>query len=146
MMIEAWYDNHIDTPVTVTTAAELDAVLDEVAAGGPLQMAQLITDGDIGKPHLFVGLNDDRGTLRYSSDDAGILYSQNTGTPFPLPEWGEVIYYFESADFQYPNDSEIPVSKVRAAAHDFLTTGGVQPPAGITWAEETIPAINPPTA
>lgn len=145
-MIKASYTGHTDTPVTVTTAAELDAVLDEVAAAGPLQIAHLIAGGDIRKPDLYVGLNNDRGTLRYWSDDAGVLYSQNTGTPFPLPEWGEIIYYIERADFEYPDDSEIPVDTVRAAAHDFLATNGAQLPAGIKWAKETIPANNPPTA
>ncbi|MEJ3658583.1 Imm1 family immunity protein [Actinomycetes bacterium KLBMP 9759] len=141
MLLAAWYDNHTEAPITVTTAAELDVVLEEVATAGPLQMAQLITNGDIHEPHLFVGLNGDRGTLRYSSNDAGILYSRNTGVPFALPDWGAVIYYFERADFQYPDDSEIPVDEVRQAAHDFLASGGARP-GGVTWAREERPAID----
>jgi hypothetical protein len=145
MLLEAWYHNHTETPVAVTTAAELDAVLDEVAAAGPLQTALLITDGDVDKPDLYVGLNGDRGILRYSSHDAGVLYSRNTGVPFALPGWGEVIYYLDRADFEYPDDSEIPVDEVRQAAHDFLTSGGACPP-GVTWAAQELPVTDRPTA
>lgn len=144
MFLEASYDNHIETPVVVTTAAELDAVLDEVAAAGPLQMVHLLTDGDIHTPDLYVGLNGDRGTLRYSSHDTGVLYSRNTGVPFALPAWGEVIYYVERADFEYPDDSEIPVGEVRQAAHDFLASGGACPER-VIWAKEDLPAVDRPT-
>lgn len=133
-MIEAWYRGHTDTSVTVSVAGELDGVLDAVVAAGALQMVQLITDGDIGKPHLFVGLNGDRGTLRYAGAGLPVSYSKNTGTRFELPEWGEVIYYFDRADFEYPDDAEIPADQVRKAAHEFLTTGGARP-AGIDWTD-----------
>lgn len=134
-MIEAWYQGHTEIPVTVTIPGELDAVLDAVVAAGALQMAQLITDGDIDKPHLFVGLNGDRGTLRYAGAGLSVSYSKNTGTPFELPEWDEVIYYFGRADFEYPDDAEIPADEVRKAAHEFLRTGGARP-IGVEWTNE----------
>jgi immunity protein Imm1 of predicted polymorphic toxin system len=144
-MIQAWYEGHTEAPVTVTTAAELDAVLDDVAAAGAMQIAQLITDGDITRPHLFVGLNGDRGTLRYAGPGVGVWYSRKPGEPFPLPPWGEVIYYFARADFEYPDDAEIPAGDVREAAHAFLSSGGERPP-GVEWTEEPAPAINPSTS
>ncbi|MFD8496236.1 Imm1 family immunity protein [Amycolatopsis sp. NPDC059657] len=131
-MIEAWYEGHTDKPVIVTTGEDLERVLDDVVAAGALQMAQLITDGDTNKPHLFVGLNGDRGTLRYAAPDVPTSYSKNTGTPFPLPEWEDITYYFGRADFEYPDDAEIPVTVVREAAHEFLTTAG-QRPTGVEW-------------
>jgi hypothetical protein len=74
----------------VTTAAELDTVLDAVAAFAGPQIAELITGGDVRQPDLFVGVNGDRGTLRYAGDDYPYAsYSKNTGAPFELSEWAK---------------------------------------------------------
>ncbi|GAB3702406.1 hypothetical protein GCM10027598_00580 [Amycolatopsis oliviviridis] len=132
MTLEACYHGHTDQPVIVTGEAELDAVLDSVAALEGPQVVQLFVDGDIMKPDLTVGLHGDRGTLRYADEDQE--YYSKSGA-FPLPEHGEVIYYLGRAEFEYPDDAEIPAADARNAAQEFLSTGGARP-ACVEWAAE----------
>ncbi|HET6289351.1 MAG TPA: Imm1 family immunity protein [Amycolatopsis sp.] len=83
---------------------------------------------------------DDRGTLRYVGDiNPEGAFSRNADAPFPLPETGEVTYYYMRNERPYPADAEIPVAVVRQAAHDFLTSGG-QRPSGLSWTEQGSPA------
>ncbi|GAA4527560.1 Imm1 family immunity protein [Amycolatopsis samaneae] len=138
-MIQAWYEGHTETPVTVTTGAELDAVLDDVVKAGAPQLVQFLTEGDVRKPHMDVGLNGERGTLRYAGEGLpSVSYSKNTGTPYPLPEGDEVIYYLDRADFYYPDDAEIPATDARAAAHEFLASAGARP-TNVEWTDEQAP-------
>ncbi|WP_370948379.1 Imm1 family immunity protein [Amycolatopsis sp. cg5] len=130
MTLAAWYDGHLDTPVTVTNATELDIVLDAVTAANARQLVQLIPHGDTTKPDLTVGLHEDRGTLRYASHD---VECYSTGGTFALPDgWDELLYYLGSAEFEYPDDAEIAAKDVREAAHEFLRTAGERP-AGVEW-------------
>ncbi len=141
-MLEAWYVGHLDEPVTVTTPAELDAVLDAITAADTRQIVQLIPDGDLTKPDLTVGLYRDRGTLRYA-DHIDAYYS--TGGTFALPDgWDELMYYLDTGEQFYPDDAEIPASEVRAAAHYFLTHQ--QLPTTITWATESGDVHSSPTS
>ncbi|WP_409496073.1 Imm1 family immunity protein [Amycolatopsis sp. cmx-11-12] len=138
-MLEAWYVGHLDEPVTVTTPAELDAVLDAVAAADTRQVVQLIPDGDLTKPDLTVGLYRDRGTLRYADQDDA-YYS--TGGTFALPDgWDELMYYLDTGEQFYPDNAEIPATEVRAAAHYFLTHQ--QLPGNVTLVTESGDIRNP---
>ncbi|WP_410625647.1 Imm1 family immunity protein [Amycolatopsis sp. cmx-8-4] len=140
-MLEAWYVGHLETPVTVTTPAELDAVLDEVAEADSRQVAQLIADGDVTMPDLTVGLFRDRGSLRYSNGKHE-YFSKNGA--FPLPDgWDELMYYLGNTEFFYPDDAEIPVEAARRAAHDFLQNSAL--PRSVEWSQEPSPVINPQT-
>ncbi|MFD9961443.1 Imm1 family immunity protein [Amycolatopsis sp. NPDC058986] len=135
MKVEAWYDQDADDPTIVTTAAELDAVLDKVAAlDGPRLVQLYPADGPDG-PELSAGLHGDRGVLRYAGHDAPSgSCSRNTGTPFARPEWGAVRYYYMTSDNDYPDNAEIPAEAVRKAAHEFMTTGAR--PTSVEWTEE----------
>ncbi|QWF85905.1 hypothetical protein HUW46_09385 [Amycolatopsis sp. CA-230715] len=60
-MLHAWYDESAEGTTVVTTAGELDVVLDEVAAlDGPV-LVQLSPEGDADGPELTAGLHGDRG-------------------------------------------------------------------------------------
>ncbi len=136
-MIEAWYDGNASGATTVTTAADLDRVLDAVAAMSGPTLAELYTDGDPEKSWLEVGLHGERASLRYVGDDAP-NGAHSKGETFPLPPGGEVLYYFMNNPREYPDDAEIPVDIARQAAHDFLTSGG-QRPSGVNWTEQDGP-------
>ncbi len=133
-MIEAWYDEEAEEPVVIETAAELDPVLADIAAVGGPTLVNLHVGGEY--PWLEVGLNDNRGTLRYVGDDAPEgAFSRNTEAPFPLPETGEVTYYYLRNERPYPDDAEIPAEVVRRAAHEFVASGGSRP-SGVSWTEQ----------
>ncbi|WP_367133631.1 Imm1 family immunity protein [Saccharothrix sp. HUAS TT1] len=132
----AAYDPEGEGPEVITTAAELDTVLDRVAEWGHRALVELRpadpADGLTHRYSLSVGLHGDadQGTLIYSSSD-GMWFSKAT----PGPEWVEaerILYYFMSSDTEYPPDSEIPAGVVRRAAHEFMTAGG-QLPTGPDW-------------
>ncbi len=132
MILEAYYAGHADRPAVVATAAELAAVLDAVAALEGPQIVQLWVDGDKTKPNLMVGLHGDRGILRYADADQAFCSS---GGEFSLPEWGEVIYYLATGEFEFPDDAELPDKDIRGAAFTFFASGGARP-ASVAWAEE----------
>ncbi|GAA4525016.1 Imm1 family immunity protein [Amycolatopsis samaneae] len=138
MNVEAWYDQDAEDPTFVTTAAELDAVLDAVAALDGPTLVQLYPADDPDGPELSAGLHEDRGVLRYAGHDvpAG-SYSRNTGNRFPIPQWGAVRYYHMTADNDFPDDAEIPAADVRKAAHEFMTSGAR--PTAVGWTDEQAP-------
>uniref|UniRef100_UPI003F49108D Imm1 family immunity protein n=1 Tax=Amycolatopsis sp. CA-096443 TaxID=3239919 RepID=UPI003F49108D len=134
-MIQAWYDRNGAT--TVTTAADLDRVLDAVAAMDGPTLAELYTDGDPDKSWLEVGIDGDRGSLRYVGDDAP-NGAHSKGGAFPLPPGGEVLYYYMNNPREYPDDAEIPAEVVRSAAREFLESGGLRP-SRVAWTEQDGP-------
>ncbi|WP_326945886.1 Imm1 family immunity protein [Amycolatopsis sp. NBC_01307] len=127
-MIKAQLEGHLHTEdlLTVADAADLDALLDRVAAAGPLQLARLIVDGDPEKGLLTVGINMDRGFLRHYRAGEAVTYSHNP-SPYPLPDYDEVIYYLDRAEEFAPDDAEVPFADVRRGAHEFLRSGGARP-------------------
>lgn len=130
-MIEAWYDSNASGATTVTTAEDLDRVLDAIAAMEGPTLAELYTDGDPDKSSLEIGLDGERASLRYLGDDApNGAYSK--GGTFAPPPGGEVLYYYMRNPREYPADAEIPVEVARKAAHDFFSSGGRRP-SGVAW-------------
>lgn len=126
-MLAAYFSGHTKEPVNVATAAELEAVLDAATKAGTLQLVLLLVDDDPRKPSLYAGLSGVRGVLRHSSPGLPVSYSNNSGTPYELPEWGEVVYYLDRTDFTFPENAEIPAESTRKAAHQFLVTNGERP-------------------
>ncbi|MGW5743708.1 Imm1 family immunity protein [Amycolatopsis sp. NPDC003861] len=135
-MIEVWYER--DAGATrVTTPAELDRVLDAVAATDGPTLAELYTDGDPDKSWLEVGLHGDRASLRYVGDDAPNGACSKGGT-FASVHGEEVVYYYMNNPREYPADAEIPVELARKAAHEFLASGGARPSV-VAWTEQDGP-------
>jgi hypothetical protein len=131
--LTASFDVDSDESTTVETAAELDAVLDTVAAweGRIIVQLWIARPVDLAMRHsaLYVGVFGEaaQGTLIYSSS-AQVWFSKAT----PGPEWSTadpILYYYMNSDTEYPVDSEIPLDVVRRAAHEFMATGGQRPDA-----------------
>ncbi|MEV7548160.1 Imm1 family immunity protein [Amycolatopsis sp. NPDC089917] len=128
----AWFDLEAPEPTQIETAAELDAVLDALAATRRPNLVELTLAGDPGRAVLNVGLDGARGR--------GVLYCSGAADPSTdayfsrgdKTDDAETIYYYMGADTEFPEDAELPESKIRQAAHRFLTTGGERPD-GIDW-------------
>lgn len=123
-MIRAYFEGHAADGVPVATAEELADVLARVEAAGPTQSAHLMV-GDPPSRVLTVGLNGDRGVVRYATD-GGEAFSKNP-TPYAVPEQGEVLYWLDTAELFFPDDAEVPRADVIEIARQFLTSGGARP-------------------
>ncbi|WET76854.1 Imm1 family immunity protein [Amycolatopsis sp. QT-25] len=128
----AWFDREAPGPTQVETAADLDAVLDVLAATRRPNLVELTVAGDPGRAVLNVGLDGARGR--------GVLYCSGATDPSvdayysrgAKSDDAETIYYYMGSDTEFPEDAELPISEVRKAAHQFLSTGGERPD-GIDW-------------
>ncbi len=124
---------HADNPVTVNTPDEvrtlLRAVRDAYPDGRPVLLTVVVAD-DPWKSELSVGIDGDKGVLHYSGEGTppNGVYSENPTPSNPSP----VIYYYVSADTEFPANAEIPFSTVEAAVVEYLTTEGEQP-AAVNW-------------
>jgi hypothetical protein len=128
--LEAWFDVEDDEPNTVTTAAELDAVLDTVSGWPGRNTVQLILAGHPERGMLDVGLDAEhgRGVLYYAgptAPDGCCTQGPHTADETPL-------YYYMGSDTEFPADAEVPLGVVRRAAHEYMTTGGERP-SGVQW-------------
>ncbi|MFB9905614.1 Imm1 family immunity protein [Allokutzneria oryzae] len=126
---------HGDNPITVSTPDEVDALIDRVRAESP-ETAPILMEVHIsGDPYtqgLDVGINGDRGVLRYSGRDwpEGV-YSTGDG----LAEGKPLAYFYMDTCTEFPPNAEVPVDTVRQAVRDFLATDGDRP-SGIVWQPE----------
>lgn len=126
---------HGDAPVTVATTDDVDALLDRVRAESPEHAPILMEVHISGDPYsqgLDVGVNGDRGVLRYSGRDwpEGV-YSTGDG-----PAQGEPLrYFYMDTDTEFPPNSDVPLTTVRQAVREFLTTNGARPTC-VEWQAE----------
>jgi hypothetical protein len=130
--LEAWWNEDSDARTIVETPAELETVLDAVAALDGPALVQFYDADEPKRVEFAVGLSGDRGVLRYAGlDDMGGSTSRATKQRFSTPEGG-VMYYCMSVYTEFPDDAEIPATDVREAAHEFLRIGGTRP-TGVAW-------------
>lgn len=119
---------HADSPVTVTTPDEVRALLDTVRDTYPAGNAVLlivVIASDPWKSELSVGIDGDKGVLHYAGEDTppnGV----NSKSPTPTNA-DPVIYYYVTADTEFPPNAEIPWRTVADAVIEYLTTAGERP-------------------
>lgn len=119
---------HDESPIVVTTAEEVDALITRVRADSPPQAPILMDVHLSGDPYaqgLDVGISDDRGVVRYSGRDwpHGVVSTNDRE-----PSDGEEQSYFYMGHWRgFPANSEIALDVVRAAVKEFLATGGARP-------------------
>jgi hypothetical protein len=76
-----------------------------------------------------VGIDGDKGVLRYAGEDsppAG-CFSKSAGPSNAEP----VVYYFVTADNEFPPHAELPLAELESAVIDYMATG--QRPEVIEW-------------
>ncbi|MEV6910326.1 Imm1 family immunity protein [Amycolatopsis sp. NPDC051071] len=130
--VDVYYDWSANTPTTVSTPAELDAVLDNVAATGSPQVAQLVIHGDPRRGMLDVGLHAERarGALYF----AGGQYRRGCVSHGPETASEDVIYVYMGNAREFPATAEVPIADARKAAHEFMAAGGERPKV-VAWSE-----------
>ncbi|WP_189222822.1 Imm1 family immunity protein [Saccharothrix coeruleofusca] len=126
--------DHAEEPANLTSEAEvreLFAVLRGMYPEGSVALLTAYLADDPWGAELTAGINGDRGVLRYSGDEQGDagFYSKSPTPTNAAP----VVYYFYTADREFPPHSEVPLSAVEAAVLDFMATG--VRPASVEWQE-----------
>jgi len=135
--LNAYYTTeHADDPVVVASADDvaglLDAVREKYPDGAAVLITVLVADDPWGQ-ELSVGVDGDKGVLRYSGHgDFRGSYSKSVEPSNAEP----VIYYYVTADSEFPPNSEVPISTVQAAVVEYLATGGQRPSAAEWQATE----------
>ena len=126
---------HDDSPVVVTTAEEVDTLIDRVRAESPEQAPILMDVHMSGDPYsqgMDVGVSDDHGVIRYSGRDwPGGVVSTGDGSA----NGAELSYFYLGHWRGFPANSEIPLDLVRKAIKEFMTTDGARPPS-LRWQPE----------
>jgi hypothetical protein len=131
-LIAYWDPGHGDNPPRLETVDQLDRALEEVRATRRMAVVELLVADDRGRAILDVGLNGDRGTLYYAGENWSAWFS-SAGKRAEQDDDGEpLLYYYMTADTEYPRSAEIPVEQVMAAAREYMTSGGARP-AGVEW-------------
>ncbi|MGH3864283.1 Imm1 family immunity protein, partial [Actinokineospora sp.] len=110
------------------SAEDIDQFMAELLAAGPNYRAATVyaidedTDADP-KHELVVGVDPERelGSVRYAGDD-GEFYSRGEQTN---PDG--VAYNYFGTGHDFPADSEVPLSVVKQAIAELLTSGGSRP-------------------
>jgi hypothetical protein len=85
----------------------------------------VVVSDDPWKSELSVGIDGNKGVLHYAGEDTppNGVYSKS-----PTPTNAEpVVYYYVTADTEFPPNAEIPVSMVETSLIEYLTTSGERP-------------------
>jgi hypothetical protein len=133
-------DGHADDPVVVSTPEEVREVFAAVRGKYPAGSAVLLTVVPTADPwvsELNAGIDGDVGVLHYSGED----HPEGAYSRSPTPSNTDpVIYYYVTADTEFPPNAEVPAADVEAAVIDYLTTG--QRPTVVDWQGDSDPIGN----
>lgn len=137
---EAYYrTEHADGRV-VLTSDEVDSFIDALLAGSDSEnMAELHS---LDRPLLPSGFPDHEFLVGVDNDlKVGVLsFMDETGNLVSLggaEGRGSVSYFIVGNGNEFPDRSEIPISLIRQAVKEFLTSGG-QRPTCVQWQEPEI--------
>ncbi|MEU4802781.1 Imm1 family immunity protein [Actinosynnema sp. NPDC023587] len=131
---------HDENPIVLTTAEEVDALIDRVRSDSPPQ-APILMDVHLSEdPYaqgLDIGVSGGHGVVRYSGRNwpRGVV-SVNDGEP---ADGKERSYFYMGHWRGFPANSEIPLDLVRAAVKEFMATDGARPEC-ICWQATSWPA------
>lgn len=126
--LSAYYSSeHGGDPVVVSTAGEVDALIDRIRAESPDDapiLMQLYVSDDVHGQELSVGIRGDRGVLRYAGREwfEGV-YSVGRG----IVDGEPLLYFYADHDTEFPSNSEVALTVVRDAVKQYLDTSGARP-------------------
>jgi hypothetical protein len=134
-IVKAYYKHEHDAePLRLETAADVDGLIDGLLSEDySHSVAALYVEGRTnaaGAPdhELLVAVNNedgDVGALRYMGG-GGNYYSRGQAGGAK-----EVTYYYTGSDREFPADSELPLSQIRQAVREFLSSG--ERPESVDW-------------
>jgi hypothetical protein len=126
-----WYSRAQVSGDIASTHAELDAVIDRIAAlARPEWPALAEVTRSVNKlgSMLYLGLHGDRGALLYGgAGETHRLYTLGDGAQDGDP----LLYMQGTSDTEFPPNAEISVALVRQATHEFADTGAQ--PTCVAW-------------
>lgn len=137
--LKAFYDPWPAEAVTLSTPAQVDELLDRMAAEAesPEVEVGLVAqidgkDDDEGWSILQFGIRAAGslcGFVGHVGKDSASVMSDNGGTS---PEM--IAYDYQYNEREVPSNAEVSLDTVRKAVHDYVASGGARP-GGVTWRE-----------
>lgn len=122
MELEAWYDVEADDPAILTTAAEVDALLDRMVSDSLAFDVPPLVELSFADVVAYVGVDAKR--------QRGFITYNDTISATDDPDSTPVEYDYMGNVREIPAYAEIPLSDVRTATLDLLTG---RPSEAITW-------------
>ncbi|MFE2755434.1 Imm1 family immunity protein [Actinosynnema sp. NPDC059335] len=122
----AWYKRG-EEPTPITSAADLDALLERMAADFAAQDGPVPPMAELARPDpwaqgwvaIRLGIAPDRGFIAHA-DATGSYITTNGSDPDGEP----VLYDHQAHAREWPSDAELPLADVIKAAHDLVATDG----------------------
>ncbi len=130
--LEAWYDPDDDDPISITSAADADALLDRMVTDGaghevpPLAELSRHDDDEWAVAYVGVNVTTGRGIMTHS-DATGSVMTTSDGEAADT-----ATYDYMGHVRELPGNAEIPLADVRRAVHEFVTTNGTRP-TSVRW-------------
>ncbi|MFF6982304.1 Imm1 family immunity protein [Streptomyces sp. NPDC008343] len=137
---EAYYRTEHADGRPILTSGDVDSFIDDLLGGSDSEnMAELHS---LDRPLLASGFPDHEFLVGVDKElQVGVLsFMDETGNLVSLGDTegrGSVSYFIVENGTEFPDRSEIPISLVRQAVKEFLTSGG-QRPTFIQWQEPEI--------
>ena len=135
--VQAYYRReHGDNPVLLHSASDVDALIDVLLLSRPSEnlaalhsLERPLMPAGVPDHELMVGADGDLqvGVLSFMDDGNFVSLDSSEGR-------GEISYSIIGNATEFPNYSEIPISLVRQAVKEFLSSGG-QRPTCVQWQE-----------
>ncbi|MFC6093928.1 Imm1 family immunity protein [Saccharothrix lopnurensis] len=122
----AWYKQG-EEPTPIASVADLDALLDRMAADFAAQEGLVPPMVELARPDpwaegwvaIRLGIAHDRGFIAHA-DDSGSYITTNGGDPDGEP----VLYDHQAHTREWPAYAELPLADVITAARDLIATDG----------------------
>jgi hypothetical protein len=135
--VQAYYRReHGDKPVLLQSESDVDALIDALLLSRPSEnlaalhsLERPLMPAGVPDHELMVGADGDLqvGVLSFMDDGNFVSLDSSEGR-------GEISYSIMGNATEFPNYSEIPISLVRQAVKEFLSSGG-QRPTCVQWQE-----------
>ncbi|MEH0579110.1 MULTISPECIES: Imm1 family immunity protein [Streptomyces] len=135
--MQAYYRReHGDNPVLLQSESDVDALIDALLLSRPSEnlaalhsLERPLMPAGVPDHELMVGADGDLqvGVLSFMDDGNFVSLDSSEGR-------GEISYSIMGNATEFPNYSEIPISLVRQAVKEFLSSGG-QRPTCVQWQE-----------
>nr|BAK19874.1 hypothetical protein [Streptomyces rochei] len=135
--VHAYYrSEHGDNPALLQSSSDVDAMVDALLASRPSEnlaalhsLERPLMPAGVPDHELLVGARGDLqvGVLGYMDDGNWVSFDPSGGR-------GDASYSIMGNATEFPSHSELPITLVRQAVKEFLSSGG-QRPTCIQWQE-----------